>query len=128
MKQDPTVEHFLRLSPVMPVVTIDDEAPAADLARALVRGGIHVIEVTLRTPAALRAIDAIARAVPEISVGAGTVLSVADLHAAASAGASFAISPGATGTLLAAGAVGPHPLSSGCGDRLGGHDRPGGGL
>ena len=98
MKQDPTVEHFLRLSPVMPVVTIDDAAAAADLARALVRGGIHVIEVTLRTPAALRAIEAIARAVPEISVGAGTVLSVADLHAAASAGASFAISPGATGT------------------------------
>jgi len=108
-KQDPTVEHFLRLSPVMPVVTIDDAAAAADLARALLRGGIRVIEVTLRTPAALRAIEAIARAVPEISVGAGTVLSVADLHAAASAGASFAISPGATGTLLAAAAVGHIP-------------------
>src|SRR2546430_15681082 len=115
MKQAPTVEHFLRLSPVMPVVTIDDAAAAADLARALLRGGIRVIEVTLRTPAALRAIEAIARAVPEISVGAGTVLSVADLHAAASAGASFAISPGATGTLLAAAPGRPSPAPPGGG-------------
>jgi 2-dehydro-3-deoxyphosphogluconate aldolase/(4S)-4-hydroxy-2-oxoglutarate aldolase len=109
MKHSGNIEHFLRLSPVMPVVTINDAALAADLARALVRGGIRVIEVTLRTPAALRAIETIAREVPEISVGAGTVLSVADLHAAAIAGAAFAISPGATGTLLAAGATGQIP-------------------
>ena len=87
----------------MPVVVIDDAAPAADLARALVRGGIKTIEVTLRTPAALRAIEAIARAVPEIRVGAGTVLSVDDLKASEQAGASFAISPGATPALLDAG-------------------------
>jgi 2-dehydro-3-deoxyphosphogluconate aldolase/(4S)-4-hydroxy-2-oxoglutarate aldolase len=93
----------------MPVVTLNDVALAADLARALVRGGIRVIEVTLRTPAALRVIETIARAVPEISVGAGTVLSIADLRAAAAAGAAFAISPGATGTLLAAGATGQIP-------------------
>jgi 2-dehydro-3-deoxyphosphogluconate aldolase/(4S)-4-hydroxy-2-oxoglutarate aldolase len=103
MKQVSGIEEFLRLSPVMPVVTIDDAAIAADLARTFVRGGIRIIEVTLRTPAALSAIEAIARAVPDISVGAGTVLSIADLHAAATAGASFAISPGATPTLLAAG-------------------------
>jgi 2-dehydro-3-deoxyphosphogluconate aldolase/(4S)-4-hydroxy-2-oxoglutarate aldolase len=109
MKQSSEIEHFLRLSPVMPVVTIEDAGIAADLARALVRGGIKVIEVTLRTPAALRAIEAIARAVPEILVGAGTVLSVADLHAAATAGASFAISPGTTATLLTAGAAGQIP-------------------
>jgi 2-dehydro-3-deoxyphosphogluconate aldolase / (4S)-4-hydroxy-2-oxoglutarate aldolase len=103
------VERVLRLSPVMPVVTLHDAATAVDLARALVRGGIRVIEVTLRTPAALRCIENIAAAVPDISVGAGTVLSIADLHAAANAGASFAISPGATPTLLAGGATGPIP-------------------
>jgi 2-dehydro-3-deoxyphosphogluconate aldolase/(4S)-4-hydroxy-2-oxoglutarate aldolase len=101
MKQG--IEEFLRLSPVMPVVTIEDAAIAADLARALVRGGIRVIEVTLRTPAALHAIEAIARAEPDIYVGAGTVLSVSDLHSAATAGAAFAISPGSTPALLEAG-------------------------
>lgn len=103
------IDKFLRLSPVMPVVTVSDAAIAAELARALVRGGIRVIEVTLRTPAALRAIEVIAREVPEITVGAGTVLSAADLRASAQAGASFAISPGATPALLAAGASGPIP-------------------
>jgi 2-dehydro-3-deoxyphosphogluconate aldolase / (4S)-4-hydroxy-2-oxoglutarate aldolase len=103
------IEEVLRASPVMPVVTIDDAATAPDLARAFVRGGIRVIEVTLRTPAALEAIEKIASAVPEIRVGAGTVVGIADLHAAASAGASFAISPGATPTLLAGGASGPIP-------------------
>jgi len=98
------VEDILRLSPVMPVVVIEDAGVAVDLARALLRGGIRVIEVTLRTPAALRAIEAIARAVPEICVGAGTVLSPADLEASQRAGASFAISPGATSELLSAGA------------------------
>ena len=108
-KRAQVVEDILKLSPVMPVVTIQDADTAVDLARAFVRGGIRVIEVTLRTPAALRAIQNIAASVPEIRVGAGTVLSVADLNAAASAGASFAISPGATGTLLAGGATGPIP-------------------
>jgi 2-dehydro-3-deoxyphosphogluconate aldolase/(4S)-4-hydroxy-2-oxoglutarate aldolase len=103
------IAKFLRLSPVMPVVTVNDAAIAADLARALVRGGIRVIEVTLRTPVALRAIEVIARKVPEITVGAGTVLSVADLNAAAEAGAAFAISPGATGALLEAGTHGRIP-------------------
>ncbi len=97
------IEDFLRLSPVMPVVVIEDAALAPDLARAFVRGGIRVIEVTLRTPAALKAIEAIARSEPEICVGAGTVLSVSDLHSAADAGAAFAISPGATRSLLEAG-------------------------
>jgi 2-dehydro-3-deoxyphosphogluconate aldolase/(4S)-4-hydroxy-2-oxoglutarate aldolase len=103
------IEKFLRLSPVMPVVTVSDAALASDLARALVRGGIRVIEVTLRTPVALRAIEVIAREVPEITVGAGTVLSAGDLRAAASAGAAFAISPGATRALLEAGTTGPIP-------------------
>ena len=97
------------MSPVMPVVTLTDAAVAADLAKALVRGGLRVIEVTLRTPVALQAIERIARAVPEIAVGAGTVCSVADLKSAAEAGAAFAISPGTTDALLSAGASGPIP-------------------
>ena len=98
------IAEFLQLSPVMPVVNIEDAATAADLARALVRGGIQVIEVTLRTSQALRAIEAIATHVPEIRVGAGTVMSPQDLNLAANAGATFAISPGATRELLEAGA------------------------
>ncbi|HEY1890155.1 MAG TPA: bifunctional 4-hydroxy-2-oxoglutarate aldolase/2-dehydro-3-deoxy-phosphogluconate aldolase [Steroidobacteraceae bacterium] len=109
MPPNAEVERILRLSPVMPVVVIDDAALAPELARALVRGGIRVVEVTLRTPAALPAIEAIARQVPEIALGAGTVLTVEDLRAAASAGAIFAISPGATPALLSAAASAPIP-------------------
>jgi len=109
MTHSGAIEKFLRLSPVMPVVTFTDPSVAVDVARALVRGGIHVIEVTLRTPVALRAMELIAKSVPEITVGAGTVLSAADLKASAEAGAAFAISPGATEALLAAGASGPIP-------------------
>lgn len=97
------IAEILRLSPVMPVVVIEDASAGPDLARALVNGGIRVIEVTLRTAQALRAIEAIARQVPEICVGAGTVLSQEDLGRAANAGATFAISPGATRELLEAG-------------------------
>ena len=109
MSHSAAIDRFLRLSPVMPVVTVSDPASAPDLARALVRGGIRIIEVTLRTPVALRAIELIAQEVPDITVGAGTVLSVADLQSAAEAGAAFAISPGATPALLAAGTNGPIP-------------------
>ncbi len=103
------IERILKLSPVMPVVVIDEADIAPELARAFIRGGIHVLEVTLRTAAALRAIELIAREVPEISVGAGTVLSAQDLRAAANAGATFAISPGATSALLEAGLNAPIP-------------------
>lgn len=103
------IERILSLSPVMPVVVIEEAELAPELARAFVRGGIRVVEVTLRTPAALAAIEAIAREVPEIAVGAGTVLSPEDLRAAASAGATFAISPGATPALLGAAASAPIP-------------------
>jgi 2-dehydro-3-deoxyphosphogluconate aldolase/(4S)-4-hydroxy-2-oxoglutarate aldolase len=98
-----SIADILRLSPVMPVVTIEDAATAPELARALVRGGIRSIEVTLRTKPALRAIEAIAAQVPEICVGVGTVMSTEDLNLAANAGAAFAISPGATRELLEAG-------------------------
>lgn len=98
------IERILRLSPVMPVVVIEEAKVAPELARAFVRGGIRVVEITLRTHAALAAVEAIARQVPEIAVGAGTVVSEEDLRAAASAGATFAISPGATPALLIAAA------------------------
>ena len=103
------IERILRLSPVMPVVVIEEAAIAPELARAFARGGIRVVEVTLRTPAAMAAIEAIARQVPEIAVGAGTVLSAEDLRSAASAGATFAISPGITPALLSAAASVPIP-------------------
>lgn len=103
------IERILTRSPVMPVVVIEEPTIAPDLARALLRGGLRTIEVTLRTPAALGAIEAIARAVPDIAVGAGTVLSVEDLGAAANAGATFAVSPGATPALLEAAVHAPIP-------------------
>ncbi len=84
----------------MPLVTLEDASVAEEVARALVRAGVRIMEVALRTPAALRAIEALARSVPEIRVGAGTVRTVEDLRAAAAAGAAFAVSPGATPSLL----------------------------
>ena len=107
------IEGFLRVSPVIPVVTITDAGQAVPLARALVRGGIRVVEITLRTPVALDAIRAVASEVPEISLGAGTVLGVRDLENAARAGAAFAISPGATPALLSAAKGGSIPFLPG---------------
>jgi 2-dehydro-3-deoxyphosphogluconate aldolase / (4S)-4-hydroxy-2-oxoglutarate aldolase len=83
-------------APVIPVIVLNDVAHAVPMARALVAGGIRMLEVTLRTPAALACIEAIARAVPEAVVGAGTVRTRADTQAAANAGALFAVSPGYT--------------------------------
>ena len=104
-----SIEDILGLSPVIPVVTLTEAETAVDLARALLAGGLRTIEVTLRTPAGLAGIEAIARAVPGICIGAGTVLSAEDLRRAAQAGASFAVSPGCTAALLAAGASAPIP-------------------
>ncbi|MFI9005002.1 bifunctional 4-hydroxy-2-oxoglutarate aldolase/2-dehydro-3-deoxy-phosphogluconate aldolase [Streptomyces sp. NPDC053541] len=87
-------------APVVPVVVIEDAADAVPLARALVAGGLPLIEVTLRTPAALDAIRAIGQEVPEAVVGAGTVVSAAAVANAAGAGARFLVSPGWTGGLL----------------------------
>lgn len=80
--------------PVIPVIVLDRLDDAVPMARALVEGGVKVLEVTLRTPIALRCIEAIAKAVPEAIVGAGTVRSVADAQAAKDAGSRFAVSPG----------------------------------
>jgi 2-dehydro-3-deoxyphosphogluconate aldolase/(4S)-4-hydroxy-2-oxoglutarate aldolase len=94
-------ESLLSLSPVVPVVVVDSAEQGVSVARALVAGGIGVIELTLRTPAGLDAIRAIAAEVPEITVGAGTVTTPARAAAAAAAGASFLVSPGLTPALLA---------------------------
>ena len=83
-------------APVIPVIVLNDIAHAVPMARALVAGGIRMLEVTLRTPQALACIEAIAKEVPEAIVGAGTVRTKADAQAAAMAGAQFAVSPGYT--------------------------------
>ncbi|WP_329388442.1 bifunctional 4-hydroxy-2-oxoglutarate aldolase/2-dehydro-3-deoxy-phosphogluconate aldolase [Streptomyces sp. NBC_01716] len=90
----------LDLAPVVPVVVVDDPADAVPLARALVAGGLPVIEVTLRTPVALEAIRAIAALVPEAVVGAGTVITPESVTESVTAGARFLVSPGWTGSLL----------------------------
>jgi 2-dehydro-3-deoxyphosphogluconate aldolase/(4S)-4-hydroxy-2-oxoglutarate aldolase len=100
-------------APVIPVIVLEDAADAVPLARALLAGGLPVLEVTLRTEAALASIRAIAREVPQAIVGAGTVLGSDDLAAAREAGAHFAVSPGATAALLEAGRSGGLPLLPG---------------
>ena len=97
-----TLETILRRAPALPVLAIADIDDAVPLARALVAGGLPVLEVTLRTRCALDAIARIAREVPDAIVGAGTVLSGSDMQAVRDAGATFAIAPGATDALYAA--------------------------
>ncbi|GAA3702366.1 bifunctional 4-hydroxy-2-oxoglutarate aldolase/2-dehydro-3-deoxy-phosphogluconate aldolase [Microlunatus aurantiacus] len=90
----------LDVSAVIPVVVIDDPAHAVPLARALVAGGVSIIEVTLRTPRALDAVAAIAAEVPEIALGVGSLLTASDVDQALTAGAEFLVSPGASPALL----------------------------
>ncbi len=97
-----TALSLLDLVPVIPVVVLDDVAHAVPVAEALVAGGVPVIELTLRTPAALACIEEIATHVPDILIGAGTVLEPAHAKDAASAGARFLVSPGTTDTLATA--------------------------
>lgn len=97
-----TAGALLDVSPVIPVVVIKDPEQAVPLARALVRGGVPVIEVTLRTPAALAAIERIAAEVPDIVLGAGTIVEPEQAGQAARAGAKFLVTPGVTDRLLGA--------------------------
>lgn len=108
-----SAEQILRIAPVIPVVTIHDANRATPLAQALLAGGLKIIEITMRTPAALKAISAIASTTPEICVGAGTVLTTADMSAATEAGAAFALSPGGTRRLLEAASEAPIPFVPG---------------
>jgi len=100
------------LAPVIPVLVLEDAGSAADLARALVKGGLPALEVTLRTPAALDAIREMAGVEGGV-VGAGTLLTEADVEAAKEAGANFGVSPGATDRLLDACEANELPLLAG---------------
>ena len=93
--------EICRMAPIVPVLVVNDVAHARPLAEALVAGGLPALEVTLRTDAALDVIRAMAQ-VPGSVVGAGTLITPADVRAAKDAGASFGVSPGATDALLAA--------------------------
>jgi 2-dehydro-3-deoxyphosphogluconate aldolase/(4S)-4-hydroxy-2-oxoglutarate aldolase len=96
---NPGAREVMRDAPVIPVIVLHAVEHAVPMARALVAGGIRMLEVTLRTPQALACIEAIAREVPEAVVGAGTVRSAAEAALAAGAGARFAVSPGYTTAL-----------------------------
>ena len=98
----PSIHALMTRAPVIPVLALESPDTAPLLARALVDGGLPVIEVTLRTPAALPAVEAIARAVPEALVGVGTLTRAAEAAAARDAGARFLVSPGLTDALIGA--------------------------
>jgi 2-dehydro-3-deoxyphosphogluconate aldolase/(4S)-4-hydroxy-2-oxoglutarate aldolase len=89
-----TARDVMRDAPVIPVIVLNEVAQAVPLARALVAGGIRMLEVTLRTPVAISCIEAIAREVPDAVAGAGTVRNTKDAEAAVKAGARFIVSPG----------------------------------
>ncbi|MDT8449593.1 MAG: bifunctional 4-hydroxy-2-oxoglutarate aldolase/2-dehydro-3-deoxy-phosphogluconate aldolase [Wenzhouxiangellaceae bacterium] len=103
------IDELLGKAPVVPVLTVHDAETAEPLARALVEAGLPVLEVTLRTDAAIEAIRRM-RGVDGAIVGAGTILSAADLERAVAAGAEFAIAPGCTPVLYAAAAESPVPF------------------
>jgi 2-dehydro-3-deoxyphosphogluconate aldolase/(4S)-4-hydroxy-2-oxoglutarate aldolase len=96
-----SIDQVLAAAPVMPVVVLEREEDAVPLAQALVAGGIRLLEVTLRTPAALACVRAIRAAVPEAIVGVGTITTPAQLDESVAAGAAFGVSPGTTPELLA---------------------------
>jgi len=104
---------LLKHGRVIPVITIARVEDAVPLARALVEGGIHLLEITLRTAAGLAGAEAIIRAVPDAIVGIGTVLTPDDLKRSIDIGARFALSPGATAALLDAAAAAPIPFLPG---------------
>jgi len=112
MPLDPT--PLVSKTPVIPVLTIERAAEAVPLARALVAGGLPVIEVTLRTRAALAAVRAIAAEVPDCVVGVGTVTRVSDIETAIVAGARYLVSPGTPDALAAALAEALVPALPGC--------------
>ncbi|MEQ5113392.1 bifunctional 4-hydroxy-2-oxoglutarate aldolase/2-dehydro-3-deoxy-phosphogluconate aldolase [Providencia vermicola] len=108
-----SAEAILKQGPVVPVIVIKKLEQAVPLAKALIDGGINVLEVTLRTECAIDAIRLIAQEVPEAIVGAGTVINAKQLMEVSQAGAQFAISPGLTEELLAAAVQGNIPLIPG---------------
>lgn len=111
MPSDPTP---LIVNPVVPVVTIENARDAVPLARALLAGGLRIVEITLRTPAALDAIRAVASEVPDVIVGAGTLLTPLDVTQAVNAGAHFLVTPGTPASLAPALSEAPVPVMPGC--------------
>jgi 2-dehydro-3-deoxyphosphogluconate aldolase/(4S)-4-hydroxy-2-oxoglutarate aldolase len=105
---------YIRLAPVIPVVTIDDPRLSIDLAHTLVEAGLPVIEITLRTPGALDAISAIAKAVPEAVLAAGTVLHASQIQEVVDAGAKFIVTPGTSPRLAEHLSEAPIPVMPGC--------------
>ncbi len=108
------IRDIMHLSPVMPVIVLEHVEDAVPLARAIVSGGIRVLEVTLRTAGALDCVRAIRSEVPEAVVGVGTITNAADFDAAFAAGAAFGVSPGTTDALLHHAAAHSMPLLPGC--------------
>ena len=107
------IEEVCRLAPVVPVLVIDDLEKAVPLAEALVAGGLRALEVTLRTPVALKAIRAIADAVPSAEIGVGTLRSADDVKASVDAGARFGVSPGFTDAVMDAADAAKLPMLPG---------------
>jgi 2-dehydro-3-deoxyphosphogluconate aldolase/(4S)-4-hydroxy-2-oxoglutarate aldolase len=103
----------LRRAPVIPVLTVRDIEDALAQARALIGGGLTVLEITLRTPAALGAVSALAKTFPDACIGAGTIVEADQIEAAANAGARFLVSPGVTPRLMEAAVRSPVPLLPG---------------
>ena len=113
MDYSAALQPILSAAPVVPVLTIGDAETAVKLARALVKGGLPAIEITLRTDAALDAVKAVAAEVEGALAGVGTVLNAAQLRQAEAAGAAFAVSPGASPGLLDAAADSAVPFLPG---------------
>lgn len=113
VSQTASIPEILAMGPVMPVIVIDRAEDGVALADALLAGGLKTIEITLRTPAALGAIKAIAHARPNICIGAGTVISAELATAAKEAGAHFAVSPGTTQAVIDGCAAADLPLLPG---------------
>jgi 2-dehydro-3-deoxyphosphogluconate aldolase/(4S)-4-hydroxy-2-oxoglutarate aldolase len=109
----PPVEQIMRLGPVIPVLVLDDPGQGVSVARALVEGGLRVIEVTLRTPSAWEIVRAIQAEVQDAVVGVGTVTKAAELDEAVRRGVRFAVSPGITDRLLVAAAASGLPFLPG---------------
>ena len=108
-----SIPDILAMGPVMPVIVIDDSIKAVPLAQALIDGGIRTIEITLRTPAALESIRAVANSCPDILIGAGTVTNAALAASARDAGARFLVSPGTTDAVIKGAADAGLPLLPG---------------
>src|SRR5258708_25888536 len=107
------IREIVGLAPVIPVLTVTELEHAVPLARALAAGGLRVLEITLRTPVALAAIEAMRKAVPDAVVGVGTLTRAVDFAAADRAGAPFGVTPGLTPDLAAASRGGRFPLLPG---------------